>query len=292
MAEDESLHQPHDKLFKAGFGDPATAAGFLSTQIPARLSAAIAWDQLRPEKGSFVDSHYRHSESDLLFSADLHGRSCRLYLLFEHQRSRDPVIVPVVLAHSAGKWEMHPQFSTLLDIPREAEEEAMKYVPDFAFRLIELAEMPVEEMVGTPAGILVLRAFRAELLQELMGDALWDEGLIAQVPASVYEMVLRYILASGEIDKREFTHRVESIQDKEIQQTTMTLAQQFREEGRQEGLILARQRVVEEALETRFERVPEGLREEITRITDSERLHALLRAAICCSSVEAFAKEL
>ncbi len=32
---DDKLHHPHDKLFKLGFSDPATAAAFLREQIPA-----------------------------------------------------------------------------------------------------------------------------------------------------------------------------------------------------------------------------------------------------------------
>jgi flagellar biosynthesis/type III secretory pathway protein FliH len=67
---------------------------------------------------------------------------------------------------------------------------------------------------------------------------------------------------------------------------------QGRQEGRQEGLALARQQDVIEALEIRFDRIPDGLREEILRISDSERLHRLLRAAIQCADLEAFAKAL
>jgi hypothetical protein len=63
-------------------------------------------------------------------------------------------------------------------------------------------------------------------------------------------------------------------------------------QGRQEGEILAQQQAVVEALEIRFDRVPEGLREEIEHIADSTRLHVLLRAAIRCADLESFAKEL
>ena len=63
-------------------------------------------------------------------------------------------------------------------------------------------------------------------------------------------------------------------------------------QGRQEGEILAQQQAVVEALEIRFDRVPEGLREEIGRIADSPRLHVLLRAAIRCADLESFVKEL
>ena len=72
----------------------------------------------------------------------------------------------------------------------------------------------------------------------------------------------------------------------------MSLAEQFRQEGRQEGLIFSKQQDILEALEIRFDRVPEGLREEIEEITDSKKLTQLLRAAITSVELETFAAEL
>ena len=157
MAEDPT-HQPHDSLFKHGFRDPANAAAFLKGQLPG-LASVISWDRLRLENGSFLDSHLRRSESDLLFSAPMsrisslregappgrRGRNCLIYLLFAHQREFDrwialrllrymvriwedfrkanprasklPVIVPVILAQNAERWEVSPQFASLLDLP-------------------------------------------------------------------------------------------------------------------------------------------------------------------------------
>jgi hypothetical protein len=56
--------------------------------------------------------------------------------------------------------------------------------------------------------------------------------------------------------------------------------------------ILAKQQAVVEALEIRFDRVPDGLREEISHISDSARLHVLLRSAIRCADLESFVKDL
>ena len=76
----------------------------------------------------------------------------------------------------------------------------------------------------------------------------------------------------------------------------MSLAEQFRQEGirkgRKEGLILSRQQAILEALEIRFERVPEGLREEVESIADTKKLTHLLRAAITSADLETFAAEL
>jgi predicted transposase YdaD len=65
-----------------------------------------------------------------------------------------------------------------------------------------------------------------------------------------------------------------------------------RQEGRQEGLISSKQQDILEALEIRFQRVPEGLREEIQAISDTKKLSLLLRAAITSVDLEAFAAEL
>lgn len=307
------------------------AAAFLRTRFPKRLSAAVRWDELRLKPGTFIDSHYRESESDLLFSAPLGQTQCFLYILFEHQRKKDPflalrllrymvriwedylsahpeakklpLIVPVVLAHNEKGWDLSPDFASLVELPEEIGTDGACYVPDFRFDLIELANLPVDRIVGTPAGILVLRTLRAERFRELLGDAVWDEELMTAASLEIFEMVLRYILAQGDVDKRAFENRVKQLQNSKIKDNAMTLAQQYRQEGwqeamtlvqqyRQEGRLLTQQAAVIEALEIRFERVPEGLREEIERIEDSGRLRDLHRAAIRCADLENFAAEL
>ena len=74
--------------------------------------------------------------------------------------------------------------------------------------------------------------------------------------------------------------------------TADILRQEGRQEGEQRGQIIAKQQAVVEALEIRFDRVPDGLREEISRISDSARLHVLLRTAIRCADLESFVKDL
>jgi flagellar biosynthesis/type III secretory pathway protein FliH len=84
----------------------------------------------------------------------------------------------------------------------------------------------------------------------------------------------------------------------------MTLAEQLHEEGMQQGIehgmqqgihrgqVVAKQQDILEALEIRFQRVPEGLREEIEEITDSKKLTHLHRAAITSATLDEFAQAL
>jgi predicted transposase/invertase (TIGR01784 family) len=314
---DESLHQPHDKLFKGAFGDPATAAAFLRWEIPAALSSAIDWERLRLEPGSFVDSHYRQSESDLLFSAPVgDGDSdCFIYLLFEHQLASDPwiglrllryqvriweawrkghpdstrlpVILPVVLAQNAEVWKISARFSSLLDIPASHAADVSEFIPDFTFRLIQLAGLEFEAIRGTPAGILTLRVMKAERLSKLLDDVVWDEALFLRVPQEMIELLVRYIL-DADIDKTDFDRKVMTVTNPDLRSNAMTLAQQFRQEGRQEG----RQEDVIEVLDIRFGEVPQGLKEAILGIREEIALRALHRAAVQAASLEDFSRSL
>jgi predicted transposase/invertase (TIGR01784 family) len=108
MAQDsDDLHQAHDKLFLAGFGDPANTASFLKEHLPAEVSAAIDWEALKPEPGSFVDSHYDRSHTDLLFSSRISGRPILVYLLFEHQSTEDRFMALRLLRYMLRIWENH-----------------------------------------------------------------------------------------------------------------------------------------------------------------------------------------
>ncbi len=265
-------HNPHDKLFKRSFSDPTTAASFLRYEFSKPLSRAIHWESLKLEPGSFIDSQYRSSESDLLFSTLVGDKPARIYLLFEHQRSPErmialrllrymvriweqfheskssqslPVILPVVLAHNAEHWDTPGSLAMLLDIPENLHGELDAVVPDFVFKLIQLSDIPFDKIRGTPAGVLTLRVMKAERLGMLLDDPVWDEDLVAKASMELFEQILRYIASAADLDKPAFFERLRKVNDERIRQTAMTLEQQFRQEGRQEGerLLLERQLV-------------------------------------------------
>lgn len=269
MSEDD-IHHAHDKLFKAGFSDPANTAALLQAEMAPEIACQIDWSHLQLQPGSFIDSQFRTSESDLLFSAPLAGRDCRIYLLFEHQTQRDPllalhllrymvriweslarastttdsppltIILPFVLAQNAEAWHVEPNLVSLLDLPPDLAAKLKPHLPDFLFHLIQLATLPFEAIRGTPSGILILRTMKAERLSKLLDEPVWDESLLVQLPRETFELLLRYILAA-DIDKSAFVHRINSLGDAQTKARAMTLAQQFKQEGRQEGRQQGRQ---------------------------------------------------
>jgi predicted transposase/invertase (TIGR01784 family) len=332
-ARNATIHQPHDKLVKSTFSDPDNARAFLEGHLPRKLARRIDWNSLTPVSGSFIDPEFAATSSDLLFTAKIDGQSAFLYILFEHQNQEDqliglrlltymvriwndylranpgatklPPIMPLVLAQDNKPWKSSTRFADLIDIP-EGAGEMKKHIPDFEFQLVELFRMPFKKILGTPMGILTLRALKAEKLQALLDDLVWDESLLIQLPSASFEMLMRYIL-DRDLDKPAFRRRLKTLHSPKLSKNAMSLAEQFRQEGReetrslaeqfrqegrQEGLIFSQQQAILEALEIRFQRVPEGLREEIESITDSKKLTRLHRAAITSVDLESFAAEL
>ena len=159
--------------------------------------------------------------------------------------------------------------------------------------------MPFEKILGTPMGILTLRALKAEKLQALLEDPVWDESLLIQLPSVSFEMLMRYIF-DRDLDKPAFRRKLKTLRNPKLSKNAMSLAEQFRQEGirkgrqqgRQEGLVRANQAAILEALEIRFNRVPEGLREEIELIADTAKLQTLHRAAIRSATLEEFSQVL
>ena len=97
-----------------------------------------------------------------------------------------PAILPLVLAQDSKPWKSSTRFADLINIPEGVGEDIKKHIPDFEFQLVELYRMPFDKILGTPMGILTLRALKAEKLQALLDDPVWDESLLIQLPSASF----------------------------------------------------------------------------------------------------------
>jgi predicted transposase YdaD len=322
MPED-SIHQPNDKLLKATFSSPENARAFFQNHLPAELAAALDWTSLSLEPCSFIDPQFASSESDLLFHITLQQSDAFLYLLFEHQSSEDPrmalrllsyilriwerfaqnhppptklpAILPFVLAQGKRPWKTSTRLEDLIEMPPSVAHILRPWQPTLVYHLLELIRIPYEAIAGTPEGILTLRALKAEPMDELLGDAVWDEALLFSISESALERILRYIL-NADVSVPQLKKRLGNIQTKPLQSKTMTLADRLREEGKLEGKLEGQMRAfrtsVLRALEIRHGSYPEGIREAIEAIDDLHRIEALLESAIRSDSLEKFARKL
>ena len=205
------LHQPHDRLFRKVFSEPAEAAGLLRAYVPGWLAETLDWSSLTLMPASYVDDELQASESDLLFAVEQRPwaaesgeerRSLRLYLLFEHQSTPDrmmsfrllkyccriwddflrsdegkerpelPPIVPLVFYQGESSWRHATEFSELF-----AESvRGWPWTPQFKHLLVDQSETGVEavpgETLGRAAQLALMAAAGREVRAALAREAL------------------------------------------------------------------------------------------------------------------------
>ena len=200
----------------------------------------------------------------------------------------------MVLAQDKDRWKTSTRFHELFAFPQGGWEAVQGCTPDFAFHLLELVDLPYGDIHGTPEGILTLRSLKAEPLGELLHNLVWDRAVIAGVSREAVERFFRYML-NANVDRRGFDEKVKLQHSESLTELAMTLADRIREEGlqkgRQEG-VASLHRALLEVLEVRFAPIPKGLREVLSRMSDLDRLEKLLKIAVVCPNLEAFASGL
>jgi predicted transposase YdaD len=226
---------PHDLFARFTFGHPERAAAELSAVLPPEVVARVDWSTLHHESASVVDPELRERQSDLLFSARLHGgQPPLLYFLLEHQSSVDrwmtfrmlryvvrqlehwrqqhldsealPVIIPVVMYHGPeGGWTAPRRMEELFHLPSEARERWQVLVPRFEYLVDDLTAEREEVLRARPGPPLVrmawllLRSGRSEKLAGLLEG--W-RPLLAEVLASPeghehLRAIVHYLLRVG-----------------------------------------------------------------------------------------------
>ena len=103
------VFQPHDGLFRAVFGEEAEAADLLRAHVPAAIASKLRWSTLARRDTSFISNRLRASEADLLFEVqrevDEDDALAWLYVLLEHQSTPDPELLLRMLGYCIRIWE-------------------------------------------------------------------------------------------------------------------------------------------------------------------------------------------
>jgi hypothetical protein len=270
-----TMSGPHDLFARFAFGHPERAAAELRAVLPPQLVAQVDWTCLQREPSSVVDQELRERQSDLLFSARLHGgEPVLLYFLLEHQSSVDrwmalrmlsyvlrqlehwrqqhpdsqglPVVVPVVMYHGQeGEWTAVRRVEELFQLPGEALEPWRALMPRFEYLVDDLTAEREEALRARPGpplarlAVLLLRFGRSENLAVLLED--W-KPLLAEVWASPEGLeqiraVVHYLLRVVGTEARVPLRRVlDSLVSEPGEEGQMkTIADELIEEGWQKG---------------------------------------------------------
>jgi predicted transposase YdaD len=265
--------QPHDGLVRYAFSTRVHAKGLLKAVLPAGLVSSITWRTLKLEKDSFVDPDLRKRFADLLFSVRIRGVEVRVYILLEHQRGvevlmmlrvlgyltriwerivRDdprrqkiPAIVPVLIHNGEHGWTAETSFEKVVDLPERARDALRPHTPSFEARLVDLGPehaTALEEAWLTAFGKLVLWAlsvtgdnprFLAEI--DRMQGAI-AEALAAPHGYEALAVLLRYISTThARLDAQRFEKALTAAAGKNEAKIMMTILEELELRGVRKG---------------------------------------------------------
>jgi predicted transposase YdaD len=268
-----AIGQPHDGLVKYAFSKREHAEGLLKAILDPAVVALVDWTTLELMKDSFIDRALLRRHADLLLSAWMGDRKVLFYVLIEHQRRvealmifriaqymmriwdkllRDepdreklPAIVPVLLSNGVTGWTAATSFEDIVDVPEAAREALMPHVPCFQMRLVDLhparARGVVEEML-TAFGKVVLWAlsvagndqrFLAEI--DRMADAI-NAALDAPDAHDALFVLLQYLVAThARLGAKRIGNLLQTRAAKRQERAIMDVLDELRQEGREEG---------------------------------------------------------
>lgn len=325
------VQNPHDKFFKKTFGDVAVAGDFLNNYLPQSIVGIIDLDTLEPQKDSFINKELQESFSDLLYKVNINNRKGYLYFLFEHKSypSRDvafqllkymveiwkakadnttqlPVIIPLVIYHGKDGWNLKPTLGEIIAGYEELPVEVQKLIPDYEYLLYDFSKLTDEEIKGAVINKIVMTMMR-DMPKEDIGEILKFTFRAAihlleledkQTGMEYLETLVKYLLSvRSDLTKGHFNELVKKIEtiDPEGSERIMSLAEIFREEGKEKGLLEGIEKGMERGIERGIEIGLRKKEKEFIRNAINEGMDFALIAKLTGlpqQEVEKIAKEL
>ncbi|HIF5960632.1 TPA: Rpn family recombination-promoting nuclease/putative transposase [Vibrio parahaemolyticus] len=257
-------NNPHDGLFKAFLTKPEVAKDFLDIHLPEHIRSRCDLTTLQLKSSSFLEEDLKPYYSDVLYAVDTHYGTGYVYTIVEHQSSPDfsisfrmmrysiaamqqhldegnkslPLVVPLLFYH--GLTSPHPYSMNWLEL--FAEPELAKALYSLPFPLVDITVISDDAIMGhrsVAALELVQKHARTrdmlEFVKEL-GVLFVSTGL----DDSQVDRLVRYVLQVGESKNVPVLLEGLAQSAPEHGGTIMTIAEQLRLEGRQEGRLEGR----------------------------------------------------
>ncbi|RQD63192.1 MAG: transposase [Desulfonatronovibrio sp. MSAO_Bac4] len=268
---------PHEGMFLKIFKNLDNTKHFLKEHMSQEIQKRFDLDTLRLEPTTYVDEKLKKHYSDLVFSADLIGYDkeiAKIYLLFEHKSSPEPMTGVQILKYMALQWlelqeqhmlingklppiipvviyqgqentrKMHPSFHDLVDMPSEA---FRTYIPDFSFAFLNVRgmdEAKVQEKILLKFYVEIIkmqndpniREFPPRLVRGLL------ESLEQRTALEYIEIFFKYLVkSSGYLNQEDYKKALELLPEGG-EKIMETLADQWLRQGKHEGLVIGEQK--------------------------------------------------
>ena len=324
----------HEGLFLKVFKDKENTKHFLREHLPEGVLDHADLDSLYLENVSYLDDNLRKHFSDLVFSVRIGEEefsAAKVYLLFEHKSSPEPLvgmqvlrymalqwkemydqgqtvggklppIIPIVIYQGRGAWQARASFQELVEMPSEA---FKVFVPDFTFAFFNIGkvdEEKVQENVVLKFYVAIIKALDSPELRDLLPQLTQGlyESLGQRTALEYIEIFFKYLTKATEaVGREDYAKALGKIPEGGDEIMT-TLAEEWKQEGREEGRkegvqkgkIESTQDLLIEILEDELDVPSQNLINNIRSIKSYEILRGLFKKARKANSLEEFQKEL
>ena len=317
---------PHDRLAKAVFSDPAQAALVFQAVLPPALLGQLDLSAAELQDSLFTDDELKERRADLLFRVPFRdGGEVYVLTLLEHQSSVDPTmaarmlvyagraidrilqrdrtpsaipaVIPVVVYHGAEPWGAPTVLTDLYQLPGEAGAAFAGIVPTLRLLIDDLSQVADENLRQRPGPVLgrcaliVMRHAQDLLTAEDPARVLRSlahslRDLLQQVrDRTGRTVVFRYILEITELELAEGERILVEAMPEPVKEDVVTMADQLRAQGRQEGRLEGERRVVLRQLRKRFGSLS-AEQEQLVAQANEQQLELWTDRVLSASSVD------
>ena len=285
---------PHDRFIRSVFTNPKVVREFFEANLPEKVKEAIDLNTIEPQKESFIDDKLKQQISDILFATKFNNEEGYLYVLMEHASTPDkmlplrlvkymsaivdqhlkksesnklPIIYPLVLytgqkpfPYSTDLFELYGANKDLargimgrpyklVDLTQASDEDLKKY---FWFGAAALIAKHIKDPDIMPTLKVAIDHFRKI---ESLGEKQYIEDYIY--------VTLSYIVEAAEIkDKEAFIETIRKGLTEINEEKIMTLAEQWKQEGLQQGKLEIARSMMLKGLDTQIIMEVTGLTKE------------------------------
>ncbi len=262
----------HDAFVRTVMSDMRIAREFFTVHLPDDIKSLINLDHLILQPRSYIDDVRKESTVDMLYKTLMNEEEAYLYLIVEHQSSPDelmpfrmlkytcnvmdhhiktskqkklPLVYPLVIYHAERTYPYSTDIKDSVAAPREIIE---RYFLK-PFQLIDLGRIDDQELkqhawVGVMEFVLK-HIFARDILPFLQDIAEILRSIACSGGRDFVSIVLQYALERGELkNKPAFFELINTQISSEVGEKVMTLAEQLRAEGVQQGKIEVAERLL------------------------------------------------
>jgi len=258
--KNRKVQTPHDLYVRHMLTHHKVRDEFLKRYLPDYIKKQINFDKIREEPNMLISSSLEKTETDVIFSIEFKNKQpgyvlCHIEhqstfkkdmplrmlgyfvsIWYKHLKDKPemplPVIVPIILYNGKTSW--HPPMG-LLDMFHENSRDLLLEILASHFNIIDVSKLPIKLQKMVDFFVSILKLVRKYDIIETL-DVVKDRlpGLLTE-DFKIFVTNVTYILDGAPGDRKKAYQWIEKYLTKELGGVIMTVGEQLRKEGIEQG---------------------------------------------------------